>query len=401
VALIKSLPKPVRRKMVPAPDTARRIVPQIRFNEGSLLERLAAALSRIAGEPISPGSFDLQKLPDELRMNVRVEGNEGGTLAEGRDLDTVRRELGASISASFAQLDDPQWTRDGLVDWDFDELPETVEVVRDGVLLQGYPALVDQGESVALRLMESARRASDATRHGLRRLCFLAARRELETQVKWLPDVEKLRLYAASIPRFSLTRQLAELIADRAFVADQPVPRTKAAFQKTLTAGRKRLVPAVQEVAALAGPLFEQYHRARLVVDEATAPLFQHAVADVQTQLDDLVGPDFLTATPWKWLTQFPRYFRAIQLRFDKLRSGSLDRDRRHTEEIAARVAAFRERTEQHPEPTVPDLELIHYRWMLEEYRVSLFAQELGTSLPVSAKRLDRQWAKISDVPAP
>jgi ATP-dependent helicase HrpA len=400
VALIKSLPKPVRRKLVPAPDTARKIVPQIRFNEGSLLERLAAALSRIAGEPISAGSFDLQKLPDELRMNVRVEGNEGGTLAEGRDLDTVRRELGASISASFAQLDDPQWTRDGLVDWDLDELPESVEVVRDGVLLEGYPALVDNGDSVSLRLMESAARAADATRYGLRRLCFLAARRELETQVKWLPDLEKLRLYAASIPRFPLTRQLAELIADRAFVADQPVPRTKAAFRKTLAAGRKRLVPAVQEVAALAGPLFEQYHRARLAVDEATPAAFQHAVSDAQSQLDDLVVPDFLTATPWQWLTHVPRYFRAVHLRFDKLRS-SLDRDRRHTEEIAARLAAFREHTEQHPETTVPDPELIHYRWMLEEYRVSLFAQELGTSLPVSAKRLDRQWAKIRDLPAP
>jgi ATP-dependent helicase HrpA len=396
VALIKSLPKPLRRKLVPAPDTARKIVPQIRFGEGSLLDRLAAALGRIAGEPVAAQSFAVEQLPDELRMNVRVEGSDGRTLAEGRDLAAVRRELGDTITAGFAQLDDPRWSRDGLVEWDFDELPEVVEVVRGGVVLQGFPTLVDEGESVALGLAESARRASDATRQGLLRLSFLAARRELESQVKWFPDLEKLGLYAASIPGLRLSRQLAELIAERAFVADRPVPRSKEEFQKTLAEGRKRIVPAVHEAATLAGPLLEEYHRARLAVDGATAERFQYAAADARNQLDALVGPDFLTATPWTWLTQLPRYFRGVLLRFDKLRSGSLDRDRRNCQDVAARVEACRVRAEQHRRTAVFDPELEQYRWMLEEYRVSLFAQELGTSVPVSAKRLDRQWAKIN-----
>ncbi len=399
VALIKSLPKPIRRKLVPAPDTAKKIVPRIRFGEGSLPERLAAALGQIAGERITADAFAVEKLPLELRMNVRVEGTEGNTLAEGRDLDEVRRELGEEVSARFAQLDDPEWTRDGLVAWEFDELPETVDVLRDGVRLQGYPALVDEGESAALRLMESRVRAAESTRHGLRRLYFLAARSQLETQVKWLPDLEKLALLAASIPRFPFKRQLAELIADRAFVADRPVPRTKAAFQEALAAGRERIVPAVQEVAGLIGPLLKSHHGACLAVEEATTAVFQYAVADARAQLDALVVPDFLTATPWRWLKQFPRYFRAVQLRFDKIRSGALDRDRRNTQEIAARLEAYHERAESHRQMSLLDPELAHYRWMLEEYRVSLFAQELGTSLSVSPKRLDRQWPKVSDSP--
>ena len=395
VALIKSLPKSIRRKLVPAPDTAKKVLPEIRFGEGGLLERLAAVLSRIAGEPITAESFQQDKLPDELRMNVRVEAADGQSLAQGRDLAAVERELGATISARFAGVDDPQWTRDGLVEWDFDELPEAVEVSRGGVPLRGFPALQDRGDSVSLRLVESADRALDETRHGLRRLSFLAARRDLERQVQWLPDLEKTSLYAASIPGFAVKRQLAELIADRAFVADQPVPRSKAAFEKALAEGRKRIVPAVQDVAQLVCPLLEEHHQARLAVEQQAASIFQYAVADARAQLDALVGPDFLTATPWEWLQHYPRYFRAVRLRFDKLRGGSLARDRQHCEEITARIEAYRQRAEAHGPAILRDPELVQYRWMLEECRVSLFAQELGTSIPISAKRLDRQWAKI------
>jgi ATP-dependent helicase HrpA len=397
VALIKSLPKPVRRKLVPAADTAREVLPEIRFGQGCLLERVAAVLSRIAGERITARSFQQDKLPDELRMNVRVEGTGGQTLAQGRDLRAVHRELGATISARFDQLDDPQWTRDGLVAWDFDELPEAVEISRGGVVLKGFPALLDRGESVSRRLVESPERAREENRNGLRRLCFLAARRDLQRQVQWLPGLEKMSLYAASIPGFAVERQLAELIADRAFVADQPVPRTKAAFEKALAEGRKRIVPAVQDVTKLAGPLFEEHHGARLAVQQATAAIFQYAVADAEAQLDALVGPHFLTATPWTWLRHFPRYFRAVRLRFDKLRGGSLARDQRSCEEITARLEACRERAEEHRQAGLHDPELVGYRWMVEEYRVSLFAQELGTSVPVSAKRLERQWAKIRE----
>jgi len=397
VALVKSLPKSIRRKLVPAADTAKKVLPEIRFGEGGLLERVAAVLSRIAGARITAASFQQDKLPPELRMNVRVEASDGQALAQGRDLAAVQRELGATISDRFARLDDPQWTRDGLVDWDLGELPEAVEVTRDGVPLQGYPALVDGGDSVSLRLVETADRARDDTRGGLRRLAFLAARGELRRQVEWLPGLEKTSLYAASISGFDVKRQLAELVADRAFVADQPVPRSREAFDKWLAAGRKRIVPAVQDVARLVGPLLEAHHQARLAVEQETAPLFAHAVADAQTQLDALVGPDFLTATPWGWLRHYPRFFRAVRLRFDKLRGGSLDRDRQRSEEIAARLEAYRQRLEAHGPVTHRDPELVRYRWMLEEYRVSLFAQELGTSIAVSAKRLDRQWAKIQD----
>ena len=396
-ALIKSLPKPIRRKLVPAPDTARRVAGQIRFGEGSLRSILARALGQIAGERIPPDAFDESKLPDALRMNVCVVGTDGKPLAAGRDLDAIRRQLGVQASAVFSSLEDPRWSRDGIVDWDFDEFPEAVDVSRGGMTLQAYPALVDRGDSVGLRLTDSPERSARATRHGLRRLFCLAASRELRSQVEWLPDLEKMLLFAASIPGFQLKPQLAELIADRAFLGDGAVPRSRQEYQRQLASGRRRIVPVVQDVAGLAAPLFEQYHRARLAADEALAPQWQYAVDDVRAQIARLTGPTFLTATPWPWLRHYPRYFRAIVHRFDKLRGGGARRDRQASDELAFRLDLYRQRLDEHRQRDVLDPELDRYGWMLEEYRVSLFAQQLGTSIAVSPKRLESQWSKVRD----
>ncbi len=398
VALIKSLPKPIRRKLVPARDTAKRVLGQLRFGEGSLLSSLAAELTRIAGERVPPDAFEEEKLLGELRMNVRVVEAGGRTLAAGRELGEIRRKLGVELSDRFAELRDSRWCRDGIVAWDFDELPEQIDVEHNGVALKAFPALVDRGDSVSLRLMESSERAGRQTRHGLRRLFLLSAKRDLQAQVNWLPSLDQMLLHAASIPGFDLKRQLAELIADRAFLADEAATaRSRGEFDRRLASGRKRIGPAVQEVAKLAGPLFEAYHQARLDLQQLTASQWQYAVEDIQGQLDGLVGPSFLTSTPWPWLRHYPRYFRAIIARLDKLRSGGLRRDRHNCEQIAARRQAYLDRARKHQDMCIVDPELTHYRWMLEEYRVSLFAQQLGTSLPVSAKRLDRQWAKICE----
>ncbi len=395
LALIKSLPKPIRRNLVPAPDTARLVVREIEFGQGRFLETVAEKLSRIAGQRISPGDFQQDKLPAELRMNVRVETDDGQVLAEGRDLDTVRREIGAVVSEGFAQADTSQWQRDGLTTWDLDYLPEEVELKRAGITIKAYPALIDRGEDVSLRLCETPQAAADQTRRGLRRLCLIAARRDLKSQVQWLPGLNQAQVYAATIPEFSLQEQLAELIAELAFNAAERIPRDKPAFDRFMAEGRRRIAPAVQEMAGLIGPLFAEHHKARLAVEKMSADRWSFATRDAAQQMDHLIGPHFLSDTPWTWLKHFPRYFKAIQMRLEKLRSGSESRDRAATEEIAAHTDVYLARRRQHEQSGLRDPELDIYRWMLEEYRVSSFAQELGTSIPVSAKRLQKQWEKV------
>jgi ATP-dependent helicase HrpA len=249
---------------------------------------------------------------------------------------------------------------------------------------------------VALQLVDSAERAALETARGLRRLFALAAARELKSQTAWLPDLDKLRLYAATLPDAGrLTDEIALLIADRAFVADHPVPRTRAEFDAQLRRGRNRIAAAVQDVTQLIGPLLETYHQARVALEQTIAPRFQYAVADVESQLAHLMPGGFLTATPWSWLQHFPRYLRAVRQRLEKLTSDGLLRDQRSQELIAPRWRACLARAEQQSQNDFFDPALIQYRWMLEEYRVSLFAQKLGTSLTVSEKRLDEQWSKV------
>ncbi len=183
-------------------------------------------------------------------MNIRVTDAEGRLLASGRDLEAIRRQLGAQAAESFSQVDDPRWNRDGLTDWDFDDLPAEIELPRGRLSVKAYPALLDRGDSVSLRLVDSPQRAEHETRFGLRRLCLLAAQRELKSQVDWLPNLDKMKLHAATLAGFDLRGQLAELLADRAMVADQPLPRTKDDFERLLAAGRERIGWAVQEVLA-------------------------------------------------------------------------------------------------------------------------------------------------------
>jgi ATP-dependent helicase HrpA len=371
------------------------VLKEIRFGEGDMLSVVAAHLRRIAGEAISPEMFREDKLPDSLRLNVRVTGADGEVLAAGRDMREVRQQLGVKATETLAGINDPAWHRDGLTSWDFDALPEQVRISRAGMTLVGHPMLVDRGDCASLRLAETPEKAARLGRGGLRRLFLQAAGREVRSQVAWFPDLEKLELYAMSLSGFDLRQQLAELIVDRAYMADSRWPRTRQQFDERVQIGLQRIGLAVQEVAKLIQPLLETYHQAQLALEAASNPNWRHAVADVRVQLAEMTGHRFLTETPWTWLQHYPRYFRGIVYRLERLAGGSLDRDIRHTEEIQGRWDAYRQRSAQHREADIFDLELVHYRWMLEEYRVSLIAQPLGTAVPVSAKRLDRQWQKI------
>lgn len=410
-ALIRSLPKPLRRHLVPVPETARQIAEGLRFGEGSLSEAVARAAGRLAGQAISPHDFQREKLPRELQMNICVVDGAGHVLAQSRDLAELRQRLAQEAQRRFATLDDRGWRRDGLVDWDFDALPEVVHLDQAGLVIAAFPMLVDQKHAVGLRLAPSPDQAARHTHAGLRRLVVLRAAGTLRPAIEWLPHREQLRRLAqglASLPSLSGTAapqggqllrdieaELVELLAERAFLAAGPIPRNKAQFEAFLETGRQRIGLAVQEVAELLPPFCQAFDQAWQALQQAQNAPWQYAVADIAGQLARLMFPGFLVQTPWYWLQQYPRYCRAMAVRLERISAGGLARDRRAwEEEILPRQEACDQCLEQHRMMDTEDPELVLYRWMLEEYRVSLFAQRLGTALPVSGPRLDRQWAK-------
>jgi len=398
VSLIRLLPKSIRQRLVPAPDTAQRVAAEVEFGEGPFLPTIAEALSRAAGEPIDAESFDLAGLPDHLRMNIRVVGPQGETVAEGRDLASLRDELGVRSLLSTGEIRDAGWMRDGIQSWDFGELPRRVEVGRGTFTLAGYPTLIDRNDSVSLRLVTTEDRARAALRDAVRRLFCLAHHRLLKSQVDWLPKLKRLGMLALPLEQGSdLREDLIELVAERSLFGESepPLPRDAAQWQALSHRGEQRLGIAVQEVAALSNPLLEAYHEARTALRNPPSTAAEETLADVQSQFDALTAARFWVRTPWPWLEQYPRYFRAIVLRLDKIRSGGAARDRQRLAEFAPLAEQYHRRHQRHVHQGRLDPELNHYRWMLEELRVSLFAQELGTAIKVSPQRLMRQWEKV------
>lgn len=397
-ALIRSLPKQVRRELGPAPQVAEKVVGELRFGERPLLVSVAELLTKVAGVRITPDMFAADKLPPHLLLNVRVVDEKGKKLSEGRDVAALREKVGVKPEEVKPRAEEAVWHRDGLKSWDFDKLPQRLDVKRAGVMLTKYPALLDLGESASLRLLDSAAEAERQTRAGVRRLFSLAENRELKAQVQWLPGIDKLKLWGAPLAKERpITEQLMDLLADRALFGDglfAGLPRSRTDFEELLRARRKHIVPAVQEVTKLVTPLFEAYHEVRLALETPRPAAWKFALDDIRDQLALLLPPNFLTTQPWEWLQHFPRYLKAISLRLKKL-STALARDKSNSDLVAPRVKAWQDRIAKPFTTDAEQEQLALFRWMLEELRVSLFAQELGTSIPISPQKLDKQWTKV------
>ncbi|MDB5342715.1 MAG: ATP-dependent helicase HrpA [Schlesneria sp.] len=397
-ALIRTLPKESRRSLVPIPETATRVAEVLKFGDGSFAEAVAIGIELVTGVIIPRAEFQEDRLPYHLRMQIRITDGEGQTLGVGRDLVSLRQEFGAVAATSFSSVDDPRWHRDRVVTWDFGSLPPEIEVRRGGIPLKGYPCLIDDGEAVSLRLVDDANRAQQELRYGIRRLICLTIPRELKQQIDQLPQLNNWTLQSKTFPQpLNFRQHLAELIADRAFLADQALPRSEPQFRDCLRAGRIRLAEATAQVAHVIGPLFQAFMEIRKTWEKTASPQWQPTRQDVHAQLGQLFGPGFLVRTPWPWLQQFPRYARAIVMRLQKLAGAGGQRDQQQLAAIAPRWQRGIERLKQHRERQLYDPELETYRWMTEEFRVSLFAQELGTAISVSEKRLDQQWLRVAD----
>ncbi|TXT21836.1 MAG: ATP-dependent helicase HrpA, partial [Planctomycetota bacterium] len=369
VALIKSLPKETRRMFVPVPETAKQVLKQIKFGEGDLNASVAAVLSRLGGQRVDAREFREDDLPSHLRINVKVTGAEGKPLATGRDVDELRSKLGAKASASFSAIDHSSWNRDGLTDWDFDVLPQSIDLQHSGLKLKGFPTLVDCGVSVSLRLADSAESAAHQTHAGLRRLFVIAASKELKKQVQHLPNLGQWTLLTATLPdKGKLPQLLGELIAERALGRTSksalPTPRTKSQFQECVRAAKVQIPSAVQEVIDLVGPLLAAYTEARRAVEGCRLPFAQTAVADCRQQLARLTEAGFLTAAPWEWLQQFPRYFQGIALRIKKLVAAGQARDQRAMTDIEPRWRKLTARLDANRAANRIDPDVETCRWM-------------------------------------
>jgi ATP-dependent helicase HrpA len=396
ISLLKALPKQYRKLMVPVPDTVDRILPLLKSQADSepLLAALSAALAQI-GIRVPLDAWQTQELEAFYRANFQVFDSDGKLLGQGRELAKLKEQLHAPMTASLQAETQHEFKRTAIAQWDFGELPAAHQFRQAGVTITAYPALVDQGETVALQLLETPERAQAESERGLIRLL------QLQTQptVKWLRkellrgNLINLQLAGIDQRREDWIEEILTATYRQLFVAGQPLPRAESEFRQRLQAGQGGIIPLAQQYTALLHAIAGHYAQIRQLRRRGSELAWLPVLEDIDRQLAGLFRPGFIAATPWESLQQYPRYLQAIGQRLEKLR-GHFQRDRELSRELTPLQQQLDDLLRRKVDPASSP-SLLRYRWLLEEYRVSLFAQTLGTREPVSAKRLRELWEQV------
>ncbi|HBE72223.1 MAG TPA: ATP-dependent helicase, partial [Planctomycetaceae bacterium] len=389
--LIRTLPKDLRTHFVPAPDVSKKLARDLakRPMTQSFAEALCQVMTEHSGERIQTSSFQLEKLPDHLRMLVRVVDDAGSVIASSRDIPELQKNFAIDIDSPTEVDEQIDAFERKLIRADkFEDFPSSVSVMRGGLRVAAFPALAPTEQGVELRLADTLHDAEFQTRQGLVRLLVTKHQRSLRNQVSNLPDFSNTKVRLSHLmPAGTITEQLERLIVKMALVDDRTVIRTQVDWEARNALARREITIAAQEVAAWLPKFGKQMHAVRLLREKAPAS-WQEVFDDIDAQMQWLIPEGFLSTTPWKWLKEYPRYLEAICSRIEKLKSGGLPKDRRLRTPIEGLLASFEEAVEsvdEHDE--VPD-DYIEARWLTEELRVSTYAQQLGTITSVSAKRI-------------
>ncbi len=431
-ALLKSLPQRPRSRFVPLPESATRLAALLgtpdRVGHTGLVDALLKQVRDETSLDVKRADFKLDMVPPHLFMNFRVVDEHGRQLGQGRNLGALKAELGAKARGAFQALaslkiapgavsknNSDEKPSESATDkaraapekraksapaaqaearytaWTFGELPELMEIGKGGQTLIGFPALIDAGDAVSIEVFDEPEVAAAKHRAGLRRLCALQIKDALKYLEKNIPDLQKMAVaYMPLGTQEELRQQILDVAMDRAFLLD-PLPTNAPDFERRVQEGRGRLTLIANEVARLALTILQEYAAAaRKIKDTKGAP---EATQDAQQQLQRLVPKNFLAAAPWPQLAHFARYLKAIVLRLDKYRVDPV-RD-------ATKLAELRPQEQRYWRLVAErkgqvDARMQELRWLLEELRVSFFAQELRTPQPVSTKRLDKLWAQIN-----
>jgi len=423
------------------------------FAGGSLPAALSEAVDALRGVHVPPEAWQLTGIPDHLRFNVRVLDEQGQRLGESRDVEELRKRFAGRARKALAGMARQEFGREGIKAWDFGDLPERFETTRAGGVVVGYPTLVDAGESVTLTLAESAAQAQRQLRRGLIRLFALHCKDELTHRLRTLPGADEMfRHYGPLGDAKDLKHNLMDLICEKTFLHTLPPIVSKDDFDARLMAQWGRLGQYTKEVGDLVSRVLAARQKVAHRLGSGTPRTWELSLQDIREHAAYLLPPGVFGHLPLDRLVHYPRYAEALHKRLEKMREDGTSRESRLLPDVqtawkrlTAWIAAAHAQAKRHAEedaatvinnaptpaanatgkpksslPTsigkrskvviatdaagwfmqalgegqVPQ-EVEHYRWLLEEFRVSSFAQELGTAVPASVKRLEEAWAKV------
>jgi ATP-dependent helicase HrpA len=394
-ALIKSLPKVLRREVVPAGDWARKLLAALPNPEGALVEALAREIRAQTNALVQPTDFDLERVPDHLRPTFAVVGERGKVLASGKSLSALQLQLKAPARESVARATvtpKSDLEREGLTSWDFDALPRTLDTKHAGGVVRAWPALVDVGKSASIQLMSTEADQLRSQRGGVRRMLQLAIPAPTAYVQEHLTTAEKLAL--ATSPYRSNAELLDDCLAACIdAVVDTGTIFTRSEFEAARETVNAGIVDAMFDAVSDVSRVLAAARDADRAISAASNVALLAPLADAREQLGSLVHPGFVSRTGLVRLRRVPVYLQGIVHRVSKL-AENLGRDRTWQAEVQEATQRYISAGGDLPLQADAPAHLARTRWMLEELRLSLFAQHLPTAEPVSLQRITKALAE-------
>jgi ATP-dependent helicase HrpA len=394
IALIKGLPKASRKQLVPAPDVVDAALAELTAEDTDLCTALGGVLKRQRGVQVSPSEWQPGQLEDFYRMNIRVVDAAGKLLGQGRDMAALVAEFrGGETSAATPQADSPE--RAAVERWDFGELPAVWKSRAAGLEVIAHPALVPEPEGVAIRLLDYPGEAALAHEAGLVALAIKQASQLIKSLRKSLLAGNELTLAfaAVEVDRKQLVEDVIAAVAHQHLRGMEP-PRNEAAFKAWFDTLRTNWHAEAAAVAGQIGEALTAWTAARTAATRLGSQDYVDSQQDCWRNMATLLASDTVRYAGSEWLAQYPRYARAAEHRISRL-NGQYLKDQKALQLLTPWADKLEVAAEQYPGLLRLSDEADTYRWMLEEFRVSLFAQQMKTRLPVSSKRLEQQWQQV------
>ncbi len=388
--LLRSLPKDIRKQLVPIPVKARQIAAELRPTHTSFLEALEVFIQERYRIQIRRLDWKLEGLPDHLRMRIEVQGTEGRPVGAGRDLQALAEGLeqhDTPVELEAWKRAAAEWDQGGLKTWSFGDLPERVEITAvSGVPVYGFPGLRAEEDSVRINLFKTREEAEAASRGGLLRLCELALQDELKWLRRELVELDEFKeLYKPLGSAAELRGYAFEHLERYLFFREDLYPLTASAFEQNLARARKRFEGLALGFIDRVDDLLQGLREIRL---------HPHSYPGMEEDLKRLLPKDFLLHTPHAQLPHLHRYLKAILVRAGRARAGA-GKDAQKARQVQPYQEALDQLLQEEAPPPRRHQQIEALRWMVEEYRVSIFAQELGTAHSISPQRLDKQLEEI------
>ena len=398
IALLKALPKARRKHFVPIPDYVHAFIESVDFAQGSLLEQLSHHLLRMTGIKLEIAEFNQVPLARHLQFNIKLLDNQQKQVTQGRDIEQLADQYSSLVETTLQQSNEKPWGQAGLKTWSFGDFPEKVEVEQGGIKVQAWPALVLKSGEVDLILSMNQ---GYAQRKSLQAMTHFASEylvSKLKKIRSKIPKTTESTLFIGKkFNKKSLENEIHSFALREALQLMEDLPRTEAAFVKRL--GQSAVIEDYRhwlvKIAEQVHLLHRHYHQLQKTLSGTQLLATITVVSDIKGQLEQLFSKDYLSHISWQRLDQYTRYMKAIESRLDKYQR-ELPRQRLLSAQVNTLEQRLYKKLELDAQRREVNPDLVAYRWLIEEYRISLFAQQVGTKETVSEKRMQQKWQKIT-----